>query len=54
MLDGLVSRQPLLLVEDVDQLLDELERWVKPQLLPLGRGPGLVRALGCEWSGWAG
>eukprot|EP00775_Hariotina_reticulata_P008155 gene8155-8348_t len=26
LLDGLVSRQPLLLVENVDQLLDELER----------------------------
>lgn len=26
-LDGLVSRQPLLLVKNVDSLLDELERW---------------------------
>lgn len=26
LLDGLVSRQPLLLVEDVDALLDELQR----------------------------
>jgi hypothetical protein len=28
LLDGLVSRQPLLLVANVDDLLDELARWV--------------------------
>jgi len=28
LLDGIVSRQPLLLVANVDELLDELARWV--------------------------